>query len=188
MQKSWTDERHTQTVLTAEEGLETEELDLLLPLDEVGCVGVGCAGAGPVHLALAEPHSVDIMPADLQDEAAVHDVQQAPGEEPLLLVGDVFGGRETQLLQADRSEQLLLVHHGPQVPVEQPAALGVTHYQRGARLLPAELELHLQVRHCPRTMRRGSAFHIYIRRSSVCGSSFLTKLFVNRKHSVFLTR
>lgn len=134
-------------VLTTKEGLQTEELDLALALDEVWCGGVGCAWPRPVHLALAQPDGVDVVPADLQDEAAVHDVQQAVGEETLLLVGDVFGGGEPQLLQAHGSKQLLLVDHGAQVPVEETAALGVAHVDGWAHLLSSVTELHLQISH-----------------------------------------
>lgn len=133
--------------LTAEKGLQAEKLHLPLSLDEVGCRRVGGTGARPVHLALAEADGVDVVAADLQDQPAVHDVQQAVGEDPLLVVGDVLGGREAQLLQAHGAKQLLLVDHGAQVPVEQPAALGVADHQHGTHLLPAVLELHLQVRH-----------------------------------------
>lgn len=141
--------------LTAEKRLQTEELDLFLPLDEVGRVLVGRAGARPVHLALAQADGVDVVAADLQDEAPVHDVQQAAGEDPLLVVDDVLGGGEAQLLQVDGAEQLLLVDHGAQVAVEEAAALRVTDRRHGTHLLPPVQELHLQVRHCGAHDTRG---------------------------------
>ena len=136
-----------QLALTTEEGLQAEELDLALALNEVGRGGVGRARPRPVHLALAEAHSVDVVAADLQDEAAVHDVEQATGEEPLLLVGDVFTGGEAQLLQAHGPEQLLLVHHGAQVTVEEAAAQRVAHSEGWAHLFAPVAETHLQVSH-----------------------------------------
>ncbi len=133
--------------LTAEEGLEAEELDPVLALDQVGSVGVGRAGAGPVHLTLAEAHGVDVVSAHLQDESAVHDVQQAAREHSLLVVRDVFGGGEAHLLQTDGAEQLLLIDDGPQISVEQTTALRVTDDHRRTHLLTAVIELHLQIRH-----------------------------------------
>ncbi len=87
------------------------------------------------------------MAADLQDQASVHHIQQAAGENPLLVVGNVLRGRKAQLLQVHRPEQLLLVDHGAEVSVEQPAALRVTDGHRGTHLLPSVEELHLQVCH-----------------------------------------
>lgn len=129
--------------LTAEERLQAEEFDLLLTLDEVGRALIGGAGARPVHLALAQAHGVDVVAADLQDEAAVHDVQQAAGEDPLLVVDDVLGGGEAELLQVDGAEELLLVDHGAQVAVEEAAALRVADRHHGTHLLPPVQELHL---------------------------------------------
>lgn len=123
----------------------------MLALDEVGRVGVGRAGAGPVHFTLAQPHGVDVVSAHLQDEAAVHHVQQAAGEDALLVVGDVLGGGEAHLLQTDRPEQLLLIHDRPQIAVEQPAALRVAHDHRRTHLLTAVIKLNLQIRHCKHT-------------------------------------
>ncbi len=137
--------------LTAEEGLEAEELDPVLALDQVGSVGVGRAGAGPVHLTLAEAHGVDVVSAHLQDESAVHDVQQAAREHSLLVVRDVFGGGEAHLLQTDGAEQLLLIDDGPQISVEQTTALRVTDDHRRTHLLTAVIELHLQIRHYTHT-------------------------------------
>lgn len=133
--------------LTAKERLQTEELDLSLTLDEIGSVGVGSARAGPVHFTLTQSDGVDVVTAHLQDEPAVHDVQQTAGEDALLLVGDVFGGGEAHLLQTDGAEQLLLIHHGTQIAVKQPAALRVTDDHRRTHLLTAVKELHLQIGH-----------------------------------------
>lgn len=137
----------TIMLLTAEERLQAKQLDLLLALDKIGCRRVWSAGARPVHLTLAEAHRVDVVATDLQDQTSVHHVQQAAGEDPLLVVGDVFCSWEAQLLQADRPEQLLLVDHGAQVSVEQPAALRVADCDCGTHLLPPVLELHLQICH-----------------------------------------
>lgn len=90
------------------------------------------------------------MAADLQDEASVHHIQQAAGENPLLVIGDVLCGRKAQLLQVHRPEQLLLVDHGAQVSVEEPAALWVADGGCGTHLLPSVQELHLQICHCVR--------------------------------------
>lgn len=135
------------TLLTAEEGLQAKQLDLFLALDKIGRRLVWGAGARPVHLTLAEAHCIDVVAADLQDQTSVHHVQQAAGENSLLVVGDVFCSWEAQLLQADGPEQLLLVDHGAQVPVEQPAALRVTDRDCGTHLLPPVQELHLQICH-----------------------------------------
>lgn len=137
-----------KTQLTAEKGLQAEELDLPLPLYEVRRGWVRSAGARPVHLTLAETDGVDVMAADLQDQASVHHVQQAASEHPLLVVGDVLRGRKAQLLQVHGAEQLLLVDHGPQVSVEQTAALRVADSYCGTHLLPSVQEQHLQVCHC----------------------------------------
>lgn len=133
--------------LTAEEGLQAKQLDLLLALDEIGCCLVWSAGAGPVHLTLAEAHCIDVVATDLQDQTSVHHVQQAAGENPLLVVGNVLCSWEAQLLQADRPEQLFLVDHGAQVSIEEPAALRVTDGDCGTHLLPPVQELHLQICH-----------------------------------------
>ncbi len=119
----------------------------MLALDQVGCVGVGRTGTGPVHLTLAEAHSVDVVSAHLQDESAVHDVQQAAREHTLLVVRDVFGGGEAHLLQTDGAKQLLLIDNGPQIAVEQTTTLRVTDDHRWTHLLTAVIELHLQIRH-----------------------------------------
>lgn len=133
--------------LTAEKRLQTEEFHPPLPLDEIGCSRVGSAGTGPVHFTLAEPDRIDVVTTDLQDQTPVHHVQQAVGEHPLLVIGDVLRGGEAKLLQVDRSKQLLLVDHGTQVSIEEPAALRVTDGHRGTHLLPPVQKLNLQVRH-----------------------------------------
>ena len=137
-------------LLTAEKRFEAEQFDLPLALYEIWCSLIRSTGTGPVHFTLAETDCVDIVTAHLQDQASVHHVQQAAGENPLLVVGDVLCGGKAQLLQVDRAEQLLLVDHGAEVSVEQPAALRVTHGRCGTHLLPSVLELHLQVCHWDR--------------------------------------
>lgn len=158
--------------LTTQKRLQTEEFDLFLPLDEVGRVRVGRAGPRPVHLALAEADGVDVVAADLQDEASVHHVQQAAGEDPLLVVHDVLGGGEAQLLQVDGPEQLLLVDHGAEVAVEEPAALRVADGRHGTHLLAPVQELHLQVRHWVREqdVGIGSEFFCWTYFARCCGT------------------
>lgn len=87
------------------------------------------------------------MSADLQDQSPVHDIQQLTGEQLLLLIGDMLWPRELDLLQADRTKELLLVRHGAQVPIEEPAALGVAHRHGLPILLPTILKLDVQVSH-----------------------------------------
>lgn len=87
------------------------------------------------------------MAADFQDQAPVHHVQQAAGENPLLVIGDVFRGGEAQLLQVHRPEQLLLVDHGAEVSIEEPAAVRVADGGHWTHFLPSVQELHLQVCH-----------------------------------------
>ena len=55
---------------------------------------------------------------------------------------------ELDLFQADRTKELLLVRHGTQVPIEEPAALGVAHGHGLPILLPTVLKLDVQVSHC----------------------------------------
>ncbi len=134
-------------LLTTEKRLQAKELDLPLPLYQIWCVCIWSTGAGPVHLTLAETDCVDIMADDFQDEASVHHVQQAAGENPLFVVGNVLCVGEAQLLQVHGPEQLLLVDHGAEVSVEQPAAMRVTDRRCGTHFLPSVQELHLQVCH-----------------------------------------
>lgn len=134
-------------LLTTKKRLQTEEFDLFLALYKVGCTLVWRTGAWPVHLTLAEADCVDVVAADFQDQAPVHHIQQAAGENPLLVIGDVFCGGEAQLLQVHRAEQLLLVDHGAEVSIEEPAALRVADGGHGTHFLPSVQELHLQVCH-----------------------------------------
>lgn len=55
--------------------------------------------------------------------------------------------RELDLLQADRTKELLLVRHGTQVPIEEPAALGVAHGHGLPIFLSTVLKLDVQVSH-----------------------------------------
>lgn len=87
------------------------------------------------------------MSADLQDQSPVHDIQQLAGEQLLLLVGDMLWTWELDLLQADRTKELLLVGHGAQAPIEEPAALGVAHRHSLPILLPTILKFDVQVSH-----------------------------------------
>lgn len=134
-------------LLTTEKRLQTKEFDLPLALYKIWCSWIWGTGTRPVHLALAEADCIDIVAVDLQDQASVHHIQQTAGENPLLVVGNVLRGRKAQLLQVHRPEQLLLVDHGAEVSIEQPAALRVTDGHRGTHLLPSVVELHLQVCH-----------------------------------------
>lgn len=124
-------------IITTEKRLEAEQFDLPLPLYKIGCGCIWSTWTRPVHFALAEAYCIDIMAVDLQDEPPVHHIQQTVCEDHLLVIGDVLCGRESQLLQVHRSKQLLLVDHGAQVSVEQPAALGVTDSHHGTHLLPS---------------------------------------------------
>lgn len=139
--------RRLQRKLTTKKGLQAKQFDLCLPLNRIWRGGTWRTGAGPIHLALAQTHGVDIVAAHLQDQTSVHHVQQAVGEESLLVVGDVLCGGEAQLFQADRSEQLLLVDHGSEVAVEEPATLRVADGEGRTHLPPSVQELHLQVGH-----------------------------------------
>lgn len=136
-----------KTGLTAEKRLQTKEFDPSLPLYEIGRTRVWSTRPRPVHLTLTETHCVDIVAADLQDEASVHHIQQAVSEDPLFVISDVLSGWKAKLLQADRPKQLLLVDHGAEVSVEKPAALRVADSRRGSHLLPSVQELHLQICH-----------------------------------------
>lgn len=135
------------TLLTTEKRFQAKQFDLPLALYKIWCGWIWSTGARPVHLTLAETDCIDVVAADLQDQTSVHHIQQAAGEDPLLVVGDVLCGREAQLLQVHWTEQLLLVHHGAEVSVEQPAALRVTDVGCGTHLLPSVQERHLQVCH-----------------------------------------
>lgn len=141
-------------LLTTEKRLQTKQFDLFLTLYKIWCSLIWSTGARPVHLTLAEANCIDIVAADFKDQTSVHHIQQAAGENPLLVVGDVFCGRKAQLLQVHRPEQLLLVDHGAEVSIEQPAALRVTDCRCGTHLLPSVLELHLQVCHWIRDKRK----------------------------------
>lgn len=66
----------------------------------------------------------------------------------MLLVGDMLRTWELDLLQTDRTKELLLVRHRTEVPIEEPAALGVAHGQRLPILLPTVMKLDVQVSHC----------------------------------------
>lgn len=126
--------------LTVQEAVEAEHSDPLLPLHGVGRGLLGHARAGPEHLALAEAHGIDVLALDLQDEAAVHHIQQLVGVEALLVVRDLLRAGEQDLLQADRAEQVHLVRRGLQVAVVQPAALRVADGQGAGPSAPV-LEL-----------------------------------------------
>lgn len=130
-----------QKVPTAQERFQTEELDLFLPLDQIGGGGGGGAGPRPVHLALAEAHGVDGVAADLQDQSPVHNIQQPTREDLLPFVGDLLRPWELDLLQTDGPKELLLVWHGTQLSVEKSAALRVAHSRRGPGFLPSILKL-----------------------------------------------
>lgn len=134
--------------LTTKECFQTKQFDLLLSLNQVGGNERWGAWPRPVHLALAQPDGINGVAADLQDQSSVHDVEQLAGKQLLLLIGDVLRTRELDLLQADGTEELLLVRHGTQVPIEEPAALGVAHGHGLPVLLPTVLKLDVQVSHC----------------------------------------
>lgn len=102
----------------------------------------------PVHLALAQPDGINGVTADLQDQSSVHDVEQLASEQLLLLIGDVLWTWKLDLFQTDRTKELLLVRHGTEVPIEEPAALGVAHGHSLPILLPTILKLDVQVSHC----------------------------------------
>lgn len=112
-----------------------------MPLDEVWGGGGGGTGPRPVHLALAEPHGVDGVAADLQDQSPVHNIQQPAREDLLPFVGDLLRPWKLDLLQADGPKELLLVWHRTQLSVEKSAALWVAHGRCGSSLLSSILKL-----------------------------------------------
>lgn len=126
-----------QKLPTAQERFQTEEFNLLLPLDEIWGGGGGGTGPRPVHLALAQPHGVDGVAADLQDQSPVHNVQQPAREDLLPLIGDLLCPWKLDLLQTDGPKELLLVWHRTQLSIEKSAALRVAHGRRGPSLLPS---------------------------------------------------
>lgn len=119
-----------------------------MSLNQVGSNKRRGAWPRPVHLALTQPDGIDGVTADLQNQSSVHNIEKLGGEQLLLLIGDMLRTWELDLLQADRAKELLLVGHRTQVPVEEPAALGVAHGQRLPTLLPTVLKLDVQVSHC----------------------------------------
>lgn len=74
------------TKLTLQEVIEAEDLDLLLSLHGVGRAVFWHARSRPEHLTLAKADGVDVLLTDLQDQAAVHHVQQGLGVKSLFLV------------------------------------------------------------------------------------------------------
>lgn len=127
-----------------QEVVEAEHFDLLFPLHGVWWTLFRHARSGPENLTLTEPDGIDVLLPDLQDQTAVHHVQQGIGVEPLLLVLDLRRPREQNLLQGDGSEQVNLLRGWLQVSVVQPAALRVTDGQRAHRPAPV-LELQVQI-------------------------------------------
>lgn len=143
-------DQSSKITLTTQECFQTKQLDLLLPLNQVRSSKRRGTWPRPVHFALAQPDGINGVSADLQDQSPVHDIQQLTGEQLLLLVGDVLWTWELDLLQADRTKELLLVRHGAQVPIEEPTALRVAHCHSLPVLLPTVLKLDVQVSHYKR--------------------------------------
>lgn len=112
-----------------------------MPLDQIRCGGGRRAGTRPVHLALAEPDSVDGMATDLQDQSPVHNIQQPTCEDLLPFIGDLLRSWKLYLLQTNRPEELLLVWHRAQLSVEKSASLRVAYSRRRSSLLSSILKL-----------------------------------------------
>lgn len=64
----------SDALLTLQEVIKTEHIDLAFPLHWVRPTLLRHAWAGPEYFALAQTHSVDILALDLQDEATVHHI------------------------------------------------------------------------------------------------------------------
>ena len=79
--------------------------------------------------------------------SSVHEIFQARIPEQIA-ISYSRGSSLLDLLQADGTKELLLVRHGTQVPIEEPAALGVAHGHGLPILLPTVLKLDVQVSHC----------------------------------------
>lgn len=112
-----------------------------MPLDQIWCGGGRRTGTRPVHLALAEPDSVDGMATDLQDQSSVHNIQQPTCEDLLPFVGDLLCSWKLDLLQTNRPEELFLVWHRTQLAVEESASLRVAYSRRRSSLLSSIFEL-----------------------------------------------
>lgn len=131
------------------EVVQTEHFDPLLPLYGVWWSWFWQAWPRPEHLTLTQTNGVNVLVQDLQDQTSIHDIQQGICVEPLLLVLDLRGSREPDLLQTDGTKQVHLVWGGLQVSIIQPAALGVTD-RFGSHRCASVLELQVQVCYCSR--------------------------------------
>lgn len=131
-------------LLTFQEVVEAEDPDALLSLHGIGQTLFRNGGSGPEHLALAEAHGVNVLLPDLQDQAALHHRQHRLRVLPLLVVLDVGGSWELDLLQADGSQQVHLIRAGLQLPVVEAAALRVADGV-GAHQPAPVLDLQLQI-------------------------------------------
>lgn len=141
-QSCWTWTR--SSALTFQEAVEAEDSDPLLSFQGVGQTLGRNRRSRPEHLALAEPDGVDVLLPDLQDQAPLHHRQHRLCVEPLLLVLDVRGSWELDLLQGDGSQQVHLVRAGLQLAVVEAAALRVADGV-GAHHLAPVLDPQLQI-------------------------------------------